>query len=310
MEKSDFDNTFATVCLDSSKIKWLRESQKLTQLYVSKVVGVTTDTVSRWENNRYPTIRRENAIKLAEALETTLDELLRKPEENNLPADQPRVKLPYIFLGLAAILIVVFAIMFAIVSKPAPPLVTVNATRVLPKHAAPGARIPVMVELTQVEESGGFIVRENFPKGWKMIQSSPPTSSLDNINGVARWIVKNSDELKRIVYLIQVSSKSRTGTQGSFHGEIIVGGDRSQAVVSTGGDLITKVAPIHWADTDGNGQVNDVEMLQASYTIEDMAGVHIDWNALESLWDAGQYQWDKKKRDFVPAPPENKEKTQ
>ena len=60
----------STVCLDGGEVKRQRELHGLTQLYVSKVVGVTTDTISRWENNRYPTIRRENAINLADALET------------------------------------------------------------------------------------------------------------------------------------------------------------------------------------------------------------------------------------------------
>jgi len=62
----------SAVCVDAAVVKRIRESRRLTQLYVSKVVGVTTDTISRWENNRYPTIRRENALKLAEALEVPL----------------------------------------------------------------------------------------------------------------------------------------------------------------------------------------------------------------------------------------------
>ena len=37
------------VRLDGSAIRRIREEQKLTQFYIAKVVGVTTDTVSRWE---------------------------------------------------------------------------------------------------------------------------------------------------------------------------------------------------------------------------------------------------------------------
>ena len=43
-------------------------------------------------------------------------------------------------------------------------------------------------------------------------------------------------------------------------------------------------------------------MLQASFTIEDMEGVHIDWNDLEQLWDAGSYRWDDSKSAFVADP--------
>ena len=67
--------------IDGAKIKSLRETKKLTQLYVASVVGVTTDTISRWENNRYPTIKRDNAEKLASALEVELADILRQDDE-------------------------------------------------------------------------------------------------------------------------------------------------------------------------------------------------------------------------------------
>src|SRR5512139_1399937 len=76
----------ASLSLNGVVLKRLREEKRLTQLYVSKVVGVTTDTISRWENNRYPTMRRDNALKLAEALEVPLAELLRQPPVAEAPA--------------------------------------------------------------------------------------------------------------------------------------------------------------------------------------------------------------------------------
>ena len=68
------------IAIDGLKIRQLRETKKLTQLYVANVVGVTTDTISRWENNRYPTIKRDNAEKLAAALEVGLAEIEKKEE--------------------------------------------------------------------------------------------------------------------------------------------------------------------------------------------------------------------------------------
>ena len=62
--------------IDGGKIRRLRESKGLTQLYLATYVGVTTDTISRWENKRYQTIKQGNALKLAEALEVALDEIL------------------------------------------------------------------------------------------------------------------------------------------------------------------------------------------------------------------------------------------
>ena len=68
------------------------------------------------------------------------------------------------------------------------------------------------------------------------------------------------------------------------------------------GDSAVTVAPVHWVDTNADGRIDDAEMLEGSFTIEDMAGVHIDFDDLEKLWDAGNYRWDKVKGVFVPDP--------
>ena len=100
-----------TVFLDGSAAKQIREEKNLTQLYVSKVVGVTTDTISRWENNRYPTIKRDNALKLAEALEVEVEEILFTDNASCdlVSADEKRknLSLILILLGLAVLALVV-----------------------------------------------------------------------------------------------------------------------------------------------------------------------------------------------------------
>ncbi|HSH14379.1 MAG TPA: helix-turn-helix transcriptional regulator, partial [Desulfurivibrionaceae bacterium] len=68
------------VRIDGAKARRIRENKGLTQLYVATVVQVTTDTISRWENRRYPTIKKENAEKLAEALGVELPALLDELE--------------------------------------------------------------------------------------------------------------------------------------------------------------------------------------------------------------------------------------
>ena len=64
------------VNIDGARIRRIREEKGLTQLYVATVVGVTTDTISRWENRRHPNIKKENAVKLAEALETQVADII------------------------------------------------------------------------------------------------------------------------------------------------------------------------------------------------------------------------------------------
>jgi len=76
------------VNIDGAKIRRIREEKGLTQLYVATVVGVTTDTISRWENRRYPTIKKENAVKLAEALEATLADIIDHGQ--SIPPAEPQ----------------------------------------------------------------------------------------------------------------------------------------------------------------------------------------------------------------------------
>lgn len=303
MKRENYIDLSVTVCLDAQEVKRIRERQQLTQLYISKVVGVTTDTVSRWENNRYPSIRRENALKLAEALEVPLDDILQKPAVETQHVDPPSAKNPARLWGvLLIVLLLVFLglSLFFAKTPPLPPAVTMQ--RLLTEFAAPGTAIPVQIVLTHRVDNGGIILREYFPKGWKIVQSFPPASSLDNVNGIARWILKAGDERDRVVYLIQVDPEAKPGDVGTFRGEIVASREGSQSSVQVQGESRTAVAPIHWADADGDGRIDDGEMLQGSYTIEDMAGVHIDWDDLERLWDAGSYEWSEKKARFVPRP--------
>ncbi|MCX5876075.1 MAG: helix-turn-helix domain-containing protein [Deltaproteobacteria bacterium] len=76
------------VNIDGAKIRRIREEKGLTQLYVATVVGVTTDTISRWENRRYPTIKKENAVKLAEALEAQMADIIDHGQPT--PAAEPQ----------------------------------------------------------------------------------------------------------------------------------------------------------------------------------------------------------------------------
>lgn len=292
------------VAIDGAALKRIREEQKLTQLYVSKVVGVTTDTISRWENNRYPAMRRDNAIKLAEALEVELEALLFKPVP---PPETPPAKtappLPWLVIGLLSGLLL-FAgafLLFGNGRDSAAPA-TVTAERILPAYAAPGALIPVQVHLTRRAEDTGCILREYLPKGWKLIQSNPPASSVDNDTGVARWIIKAGDSRERIVYLAQVDRFAKADSNSVLQGEVVAGAGEGKAVPVQGAGRIA-IRPAHWADQDGDGVIDDGEMLQASYTVDAMEGVHIDWPELERLWSAGGYRWHDGLGKFVPIRP-------
>ncbi|PLY01374.1 MAG: XRE family transcriptional regulator [Desulfuromonas sp.] len=291
-----------TVFLNGVAVKRIREEKKLTQLYVSKVVGVTTDTISRWENNRYPTIKRENALGLAEALEVDVHELLiENPDE--VDAAEPRLGLsshPATIAALVSLLLVAVLFYFLYPAQDDTRVVALKVLRKLPHYAAPGSHVPVRVNLSSPLPEGGFILREYFPKGWKLVQASPPASSLDNVNGVVRWIIKAGDKRERVVYMLQVDPAATPEHPGAFRGEIIVSGGDGQLTVPVEGETSVMLEPVLWADSNGDFVIDDAEMLQASYTVDEMSGVYIDWGKLEKLWDAGRYRWDEKNADFVP----------
>ena len=303
MNHAGYEDRASTVCIDATEVKRIREGAQLTQLYVSKVVGVTTDTISRWENNRYPTIRRENALKLAEALEVKLDDILLKPAAEELRAENlPQKKSPFVWLSFAVLLCIAIFVIGSLVSQPPPPPVAVTAERLLPVYAAPGSTIPVQIRLTHRTQSGGVILREYFPAGWKIIQANPPASSLDNVHGVARWIIKAGEDRDRVVYLVQVDPQTKLESEQGFQGEVVASREGSQSAIPVQGESSVRVAPVHWVDANGDGRIDDAEMLEGSFTIEDMSGVHIDFDDLENLWDAGSYRWDKVKGVFIPDP--------
>ncbi|OHB24678.1 MAG: hypothetical protein A2X84_08715 [Desulfuromonadaceae bacterium GWC2_58_13] len=292
-----------TVCLDSSAVRRIREDKKLTQLYVSKVVGVTTDTISRWENNRYPTIKRENALRLAEALEIDVEAILEggRDEGEGLAEFPSSSRRHYPWLLAVAVLAILSATFFFWRTRQQEaPLHGLAADRWLPRFASPGSVIPVHIRLEPDTGLKGFILREHFPGGWQLIEAIPPPSSLDNEQGNVRWIVKPGEDRKGISYLVKVDERAPVDRMESLAGEIVVGPEGRSKPVPVRGATRIQVSPYHWADLNGDWRIDDGEMLLASDTFEVMKGVHLDWNQLEKLWDSGSYQWDAGTARFVP----------
>lgn len=289
------------VCIDGNVIRQIREANKLTQLYVAKVVGVTTDTVSRWENNRYPSIRRDNALLLAEALEVDLADILLNGTGESSSADAPVVKkfsykvlLP-IFIVFALILFVYF---YFLQSQPA--TYEFSAIRVLPTFAVSDGTLPVRVRLSASGDIKGMILREHFPQGWKLLQASPPPSSLDNVEGMVRWILKPDERPPVISYLMQVPVDLSVSQDYEFTGEVIINPRGSGVTYAVSGDKQVHAGAFHWADDNGDLVIDDSETLAASDSIDEMEKLHLSWEIIEKIWDAGKYRWDAEQKIFQP----------
>ncbi len=295
--------TSPSVAIDGGVIRRIREEHKLTQLYVAKVVGVTTDTVSRWENNRYPTIKRDNALKLAEALEVDLEEILQK-EDTETAENYPRQKIQskyWLFLLLlagAGLLLLVFLFQFN--STPVPIL---QATRILPRYAAPGSHILIQIKLSATRPLKGMILKETFPSGWHLLASEPVVSHLDSDSGVARWIFRKPLVSSRVFYILEVPENIPLNTDVSISGELIANpdGHRTSVIVQSIGKM--EIRPFHWADMNGDQVIDDLEILEVSDLTEIAKTLNLDWDQIEAIWETGGYRWDSEKKQFVPVSP-------
>ncbi len=292
-----------SVAVDGTKVRTIREAKKLTQLYVANVVGVTTDTISRWENNRYPTIRRDNAEKLATALEVDLAEILRMvepademPEPPPSPENQPvpARRLLLILLPLAVALLL--AAIFVFRQTGAPPV----AERWLPRFGAPGEIIPVQITVNRKESgSRGFIVKEQLPPGWRLVHASPPVAAGQEGNGEVKWLIPGGTGTVKISYTVRVAPTTQLKSQAPFAGSIVAHGGGISRTESIGGMRLLTVAGVHWADQNGDGRIDDNEIMPAYYLTEEMKGLGLYWKEIEAIWSGKGYRWDREKQGFV-----------
>ncbi|WP_303722797.1 helix-turn-helix transcriptional regulator [Malonomonas rubra] len=298
----DFESRHnSSVSIDGEAIRNIREEKRLTQLYVAKVVGVTTDTVSRWENNRYPTIRRDNALKLAEALEVDFEEILKQEEPIVEDIAEEEVRPGKKNWLLLAVLTCLFGVVVAILlSQTSPKPVNLTAIRYLPPYAAPGSRVPIRVRLSSEMSLKGMILTEEFPAGWQLVASEPLASSLDNELGKARWIFRKPQVKTSVAYLLEVPKDAAIADTIKIKGELIANpeGQRTAIVPQSVGQM--EIQPLHWADTNGNHVIEDLEILEVSNQIDETGQLPLDWDLIEKLWDAGGYRWDAVKDVFVP----------
>ncbi|MFO7832070.1 MAG: helix-turn-helix transcriptional regulator [Desulfuromonadaceae bacterium] len=292
----------ANLKIDGEIIRRLREEQGLTQLYVAKVVGVTSDTISRWENNRYPRIKTANAQRLAEALEADIDAIVQQPEEGDIPQTPdpvPRVRLTRVRMALlgVAFVVVVAALMliWKILSAPTP---DVWAERLLPSYAAPGTEIPVKLSFNG--SAARIVVREQLPEGWELVAAVPEPDSFDRDSGLMRWIMQVGEGSASIHYIARVAEQAPLNSLQKFEGELVLRSEmpeHGRAGMVGANQLV--IEQVHWADLNADNRIDDDEMLDASYLAESADPLSLGMEKLEKLWMAEHYYWDLEERDFV-----------
>jgi len=293
--------------IDGEKIKQLRERQGLTQLYMATAVEVTTDTISRWENKRYPTIKEENGQKLAEALGVSLQEiLLDDPEPEPAPAaeendgtssdpvtesapplhsEKPRKN--FSFLIASVILFLIAAAVY--VFLPSPFLAKINAVRTMPIRTIPGSPFPVVVEITtSVDTPLSVILKESLPPGTEIIDIAPD-NGVSSGNRQIKWLKKIGNS-ERFSYLIKINEPAENDYLIS--GTVSTSGDSNSIDVAGAGSI--RLGQFHWADSNGDNQISDQEILTVFDYYSGIDGFTIDIEFIEKMWLGSSYHWDSK----------------
>ncbi|MGW8195364.1 MAG: helix-turn-helix transcriptional regulator [Desulforhopalus sp.] len=284
--------------IDGQKIKQLREQQGLTQLYLATAVEVTTDTISRWENRRYPSIKRENGLKLAEALGVTLETLLEEDEsesdgeavdtEAEIPVHRkkktslsrvwPLLVLSFTLLG------VLLAFLFYAQQTPEPPSFT--ASRTLPPHCIAGQPFPIIITVTGTPAAAAaLIIKETVPEKVTVLKTSPETTSNTIKNGQIKWLEKVSQST---VFAYIAKAAGDTGREITFAGTAASSNDATSTIQ---GDSTTVIGSHHWADTNSDNIISDQEILTVYDRYNDIVDLDLDIDLIEEIWLGSGYRW-------------------
>jgi len=306
-----------TLTIDGKKLRLFRERQKLTQLYLATSVEVTTETISRWENNKHPTIKRENAEKLAEVLSIALEQLLKdpppkpEPEPCPIPASNTDSGQDVIretsrrdllaMLGFA--LLVLAAVAWWWVPAFRPPLL--DASRYLPAAVLPGQPFPVVIRIKVKDISVPLMVREHLPEHCRLISALPACMHVGQNGRQLKWVVGTEGaQVHTIVYLVQVETLP-LGRQLVLAGNLVTG-RRNGGEVPVRGAQATTISPFHWADDNKDHRIDDAELLSVFELFPQGEALGLNLGEIKAIWAGNGYQWDEQQgRLLILGSPEN-----
>ena len=306
MTENSFPGPMSMIQIDGQKIKKLREQQGLTQLYHATAVDVTTDTISRWENKRYPSIKGENGIRLAEALSVPLEELLEKKDQ--APADpketspEPAQETPTvkgrslrktwpILLLSGTILGIILAFMFFYLQSTKP--VALTALRIAPEHCIIGQPFPVIIKVEGVSDQEiAFILKEKIPAHAAVLQPQPQPSGKISDNAHLKWITKEKVPTS-FSYLLKLESS----TDNSFKlgGTIATSGGKDLPIT---GSVHVLTGSHHWADRNRDNTIDDKEILTVYDKYSGISGLEDEIDTIEEIWLGNGYRWNRESLQY------------
>ncbi len=303
------------VLIDGAKVKEFRERQGLTQLYMATAVGVTTETISRWENRRYPSIKGDNAEKLAEALGVSVVDILETRSEETAPAapdDPSPPSLPvkpvlstklkrHLSVILLVTLVVVVLQVAKYFSQSSQPTVSVTASRMLPPHVPGGQQFPVLIRVASSEPvSFSLLLKENLPPGCEPIMAIPGFTSVGKTSGQVKWVSRLEGDKQVFAYLVKAPLVPEH-TMLVFNGRILAG-PMSGSSPATGSDNQLQIANYHWADHNRDNRIDDEEILIVYDLFGDIEGFEFNRDLVDEIWASTGYHWNSKAGQYEVLP--------
>lgn len=298
------------VRISGAGVRRLREEQELTQLYLATAVGVTTETISRWERKDAPTIKKENGLKLAEALGVSLEEILdsagQVPEESDervlLQVQEPVPSFssaPVVFkrkvIWAAVLLLGIFLLLFFF-SRSGNEITQFSARRIMPAHVVAGHPFPVIIEVTSgSEKSSSLLVKEQLPTGCRVLRTVPMATVVDS--NLLKWIDKNGSGERVFAYLATLDAAAAAEDSFLFDGSLLIR-QANRSEIQVNGRSRIRLLPFHWADSDRNNVIDDEELLAVYDDFGRVEGLGIDVEEVESIWMGSGYRWDAEKTVF------------
>ena len=301
-------SAIACVLIDGDKIRQIRTGQGLTQLYVATSLGITTDTVSRWENKRSPSIKQENAEKLAEVLEVELAEIIQavtepSPEVVSVQEGggaQDEVRPPPVsskgmwVLPLVMIALVVGLLLYKMNGGAVSMPVDITAERMLPRHGSPYLPFPVLIRVHAVDQAvASFILRESVPEVCTISSGLPPFTA-KNLGGF-KWIDTTGDVDLYFGYLANATGRAENGEKLIFDGVLLVD-KKEQAVI---GENTIEMVNYHWADRNNDYRIDDNEILTIYSSFEMFEQMGVDIDQIQAIWAGRGYHFDSTRKEFV-----------
>ncbi len=308
-EQEPVKSGIAMVRISGARVRRLREEQELTQLYLATGVGVTTETISRWERKKAPTIKKENGLKLAEALGVSLEEILapmEQPVQERDEAVPSTVAEPTTsvftaagfgkkMIWAAALLLAVSFLLFFF-SRPGNEVIHFSARRIMPAHTVVGRPFPVVIEVASGSgKSSSLLLKEQLPTGCRILKTVPKATVAEN--KLLKWIDKNGSGERIFAYLAILDLEPGGEDSVTFTGSLLIR-QISRSEIQVNGRNRIRLLDVHWADSDRNNIIDDEELLGVYDDFGRVNGLGVDVEEVESIWMGSGYRWDAEKNVF------------